>query len=444
MPAFKNPFKGFVDLRRSELPLALTMFGYWFLVITTFWILKPLKKAAFISFYKESGGFHLLGGDPLTGSQTEQLAKVGNMLVAFVAALVFGLLARRLRRQQLTWIFSGFSVLALLAFVFAPAAQSEVGVWLFYLFGDLFNTLMVATFFAFLNDSFAPADARRAYGPIVLGGVIGGAVGSIVLASLIEQVKDQDIWLWVCIGAVVGIVVLATIAGRLVRARGLPEVKIADPDEEKTTVFTGMRLIAKSKYLLALVTMVGIYELVSATLDFQFSATIEALPADEVRSTFATVFATTNVFAMVFQLVMTGFIMQKWGPRRALLVLPIAIAGAATGFMVLPMVLTASALSFVDNGLNYSLNQSARESLYTVTSRREKYQAKAFIDMFVQRFAKALAVGLVLLFTTVVGGVEDVRWLSIIPLVGAAVWFFAARYAGREFDRREAKVEKSA
>ena len=58
------------------------------------------------------------------------------------------------------------------------------------------------------------------------------------------------------------------------------------------------------------------------------------------------------------------------------------------------MLLGRDALNTADNGFSYSINQSAKEALYVPTTREEKYKAKAFIDMFVQRFAKALAVGL--------------------------------------------------
>ncbi len=43
-----SPFKAIFDIRKSELPLALLMFSYFFLVITSFWILKPIKKSLFI------------------------------------------------------------------------------------------------------------------------------------------------------------------------------------------------------------------------------------------------------------------------------------------------------------------------------------------------------------------------------------------------------------
>ena len=58
--ASSNPLKQVLDIRREELPQALLMSSYFFLVITSFWILKPLKKGLFVQYYEESG-FELLG-----------------------------------------------------------------------------------------------------------------------------------------------------------------------------------------------------------------------------------------------------------------------------------------------------------------------------------------------------------------------------------------------
>ena len=68
----------------------------------------------------------------------------------------------------------------------------------------------------------------------------------------------------------------------------------------------------------------------------------------------------------------------------------------------------------------------------------EKYQAKAFIDMFLQRFAKVLAVGLSLGITTFFAGFESVRWLSLIVATILVFWIRIVRFAGREFEKRSA------
>ena len=109
----KGLLKSIQDIRREELPLVLLMSGYFFLIISTFWILKPIKKSLFVGFYRTQG-FELLGMQ-LKGSQAELLAKVLNMAVAYLAVVAFSLLARRLRRQQITFACSGFFVASFLA-----------------------------------------------------------------------------------------------------------------------------------------------------------------------------------------------------------------------------------------------------------------------------------------------------------------------------------------
>jgi AAA family ATP:ADP antiporter len=145
------------------------------------------------------------------------------------------------------------------------------------------------------------------------------------------------------------------------------------------------------------------------------------------------VFAVTNGLALAVQLVVTPLVLTRGGVGWALLVLPGALLLGEAAFALLPTMLLGSALSVTDNGLNYSLQQSAREALYVPTSREEKYEAKAMIDMFVQRFAKVISVGLTLLLTFLLGDRVGVRWLAIPVALALAGWLVCARYAGRRF-----------
>ena len=94
-------------IRRDEWPLVVLMFLYFFGVITTFWILKPIKKGLFVGFYSQLGESFELFGWEMSGPQAELIAKIGNLMVVFVAVVVFTWLARSLRRQQLTYVFGG-------------------------------------------------------------------------------------------------------------------------------------------------------------------------------------------------------------------------------------------------------------------------------------------------------------------------------------------------
>jgi len=444
-----NPLSAIFTVRKSELPLTLMMFMYFFLVITSFWILKPLKKSLFIEFYDQQG-FSLFAWH-MTAAQAELLAKVLNMVVAFVAVAVFTWLARRFRRQQLTFIFTGFFLLSYIVYSQLVAHPGPLTVWSFYLFGDLFSTLMVATFFAFLNDSVTPEAAKRLYGPVGLGGVVGGVVGTTFVRGLIDDISLPG-WLWICGLLSLLILAVAYAAGRLVDRD--PSLALTAPAQStvpddiagakrSNPALEGAQLVLHSPYLLSIVGIVGLYEIVSTIMDFQFTSTIaHYLDGPAIGRQFSTVFAITNVVSMGVQLFLTSWIMTRFGLMAALLVLPLVTLAGSAAFMAVPALWVGSLLNTIDNGFSYSINQSAKEALYVPTTPDEKYKAKAFIDMFVQRFAKAIAVGVSLAITVMFKDFASLRWLSILTIVIIVIWVAAARYAGKRFQSLEAAAER--
>jgi len=434
-------FRLFAALRREERRFALAMALQSFLVIASFWILKPLKKSIFVAFYDQTG-FALLGGR-LDAAQAELLAKVLNMAVAVGAMAAFSLAATRLRRERLMLLFIAAFLAGYALFAAALARPDATTVWAFYLFGDLFATLMVAAFFAFLGDSVSPAAARRLYGPIGLGSVLGGVVGSLVLSAWIGDL-GASAWLGVCFAIGVAIAGVALAAGRLAErlapeSRARREPAAAPPEEAAwRQALAGARLTFRSPYLLAIAGIVGLYEIVSTVMDFQFTSSVSHFrDGAAIGQHFSLVFAITNGVSLLVQLLVTPLLLTRFGVGLALLVLPAAVLTGSGAFLLAPSLATGSFLNTADNGFAYSVNQSAREALYVPTSAEEKYHAKAFIDMFVQRFAKALAVAVSLGITGWFGHFESVRWLSLATLALLALWIPAVRYAGRRFGEGE-------
>ncbi len=439
--------RAFFDVRPDERRIAAAMCTYFFLVITSFWILKPLKKTLFIGYYAHSS-FDLFGKS-FSASEAELLAKVMNMVVAAVAAVAFSLLSRNLRRERLSTVFTLFFLVAYGLFALVLEHPSGLAVWSFYLFGDLFSTLMVAAFFSFLNDSVTSDEAKRLYGIVGFGGVAGGVFGSTAVSALIGSLSLAS-WLGVAAGIAILILAVAwaaareferTASGRATSASKPPPTVVAAAGSAPASppALAGIGLILRSRYLLSIVVMVGLYEIVSTLVDFQFTTSIiEFSHGDAERNqSFAAVYATSNWLAMFVQLFLTSFIMRRFGLFTALLVLPSSIALSSLCFIARPSLWFGGALNVSDSAFSYSINQSAKEALYVPTTVAEKYQAKAFIDMFVQRFAKALGVGLGLIASTYFGGAEGVRSLSYIILPMLGVWIAASAYAGRRFAELE-------
>src|SRR6185503_567723 len=111
-----------------------------------------------------------------------------------------------------------------------------------------------------------------------------------------------------------------------------------------------------------------------------------------------------------------ALIMRKWGVTAALLVLPMALLLSSFSFFLFPGLMMASLLFISDNGLNYSIQQTSRESLYVVATPDEKYKARAFTNMFVQRVAKGMAIFMVMGLGLLGLKGLSVRYLSFITM----------------------------
>jgi AAA family ATP:ADP antiporter len=182
-------------------------------------------------------------------------------------------------------------------------------------------------------------------------------------------------------------------------------------------------------------------------IDFQFTATIEhLLSGDEIGEQFATIYAISNIAALVVQLCYGLLAMALPGIqiRWVLMVLPCTILLGSVVFIVFPILWVGSLLNTADSAFAYSVNQTARETLYVPISRNEKYKARAFIEMFLQRTAKVVAIGVTLaitfLFTTKgadgspVLNFDGLRWLSLFTCAVIAVWFYCVGIVGRKFE----------
>jgi ATP:ADP antiporter, AAA family len=412
--------------------MAAALSACFFGIIAIFWILKPLKKALFIEHY-DAAGLELLGWH-LRASQAELLAKIVNTAAAFLAMWLVSALSRRFDRSRLVAVLAAFLAACCAVFSIALSAPNGPTLWAFYVFGDVFNMLLLAAFFAYVNDSVTADGARRVYGLVVLGGVLGGVFGATALASSIQTLSPSS-WLGVAALGTAAVGTLARLSERLLPVVADTAVAGRDDVAGAPAALEGAKLVLGSRYLLSIAALVGLYELISTLADFQFTETLtRALDGAQIRAHVSKVFMITNAVSTGVQLFVTGFALSRLGVGRTLLVLPLALLTASLGFLALPILWVGSSLSIADNGLNYSIHQSAREALYVPTAKAEKYRAKAFIDVLVQRFAKLIAVGLGLGLSAVFSGGDGVRWVSLVTISLAVMWLAAARFAGKRFE----------
>ena len=429
----KGPLREVFDFKRDELPVVALLFTFFFLTIAVFQILRPLKKGLFLEYY---------------GADVELYAKLANILLAGLAVTLFTYLYNRLSRERLLYVFCLFFIVSFLAVASGSASPGAGLIWSFYFLGDIESTLMVAAFFAYLTDISTMDQSKRLYGVIGGGGVIGGWVGATSATTLLQSIGMQG--LLVLAATFMGIILIVVYSTELV-VKSSPSFRISNGQKSSKAAETekssklgaaleGARLVTQSKYLLAIVGIMGFYEMASQVMDYQFATSTEPLSGVITTQQFvANVNFFANVAAVVVQFFLVSLIMKRFGIVVALLVLPVAVTCSSLAFFAVPTMYVASLLQISDNGLNYSIQQTTRETLYVVTTPDEKYKARAFTSMFVQRLAKGLSIlnvlGLGLLKV-------PVRYLSVITVAVAVLMIACSVYAGRTFNRKSGLEEQ--
>ena len=441
----------------KKIAFTVVMFLYINLALTIFWILKPLKKTLFIGLYDGDQTFKL-GSMEMLGSSAELLAKGMNLLIAFMLVVFLTLVTRLAKRQRLTYCCMGLIIAMTFYFSLQINEPSESTVWLFYWFGDLYISLMLAAFFSFLHDTVDLRNAKRLYGFIVLGAVSGGAVGSTYFRGWIGEMNNQQ-WLHTIIGIGVVICLLAFAAGWMAKSIPHHEPKPSPNDVPKkkfNAAIEGASLVFKSRYLIAIAGIVGFYEITSEVLDYQFTAMTERfVPKEDIGSHFGTVYAIGNIAALVVQLCFSIFAagFPKYRIHWILLALPLAVALSSLFFIIAPILLAASLLKISDSTFAYSVNQTGRETLYNPLSRQEKYVARAFVEVFIQRTGKVAALLIAFLVpmflnTRNEAGQLETNLLGLQLLGGftciiVAIWFYCVKIVGRKFESLEREQQQA-
>jgi AAA family ATP:ADP antiporter len=421
-----------VDLKKQEWSYAALMSSCFFVFISIFWILKPLKKTYFITAYDQAGVQIL--GFTLAASQAELVAKILNLLVAIFAAFLFAKLSKQFRKESLVQIFCAISVTSIVLLKATLTPSADVSIWGFYLFGDFFIMMMLASFFAFLSDVSNPSFAKRLYGFVGFGGVAGGVFGSTVVKIWIKKMETQD-WLSICILLVVLLAILALFAGRMAVRVIEKSPKKSFIAESAPTSTLPVRSILNSPYLLPILVIVMCYEMTSTIVDFQFTSSVsKALDGAAIGDYFSTIFATTNAISLLTQLFLTSFIMTRFGVMPALLVLPVGLSLGSAGFLLAPTLLMGSAMSVIDNSFNYSIYQSAREALYVRVPEETLYRAKPVIDIIAIRLAKVVSILLTLVTTLWFSEINLTRWLGLLSLTLLALWIAYGIKVAKQFE----------
>ena len=399
-----------VEVRKEEASALLLMFLYSFLVMTSYNIVKPLTRAQFISD---------LGADNLPW-----VLLVAGVLIGIIMSLYTRVVRRLPPRSVIPLTQASIAILLLGFWVLFQTGQ----IWpstAFYVFGQIMGLLLISQFWMLANDVYDPRQAKRLFGFIGGGASLGGVAGSAVVAFLVGSVGPNSM----LIASAVLLFICVFVVGSVMRVArvGLSDIASAG-DEQGVGGQEAIRLLRESRHLQVIALVIGFAAIGAGLLEQQLNMAVEEAAGDGGAGAIAAFLGQVQLY-----LSMAGFVIQVWLTSRihrylgigfALLILPVTLG--ATGIVILASgALWASAAGrILDSSLRYTVDKTTREILFLPLPAEVKHDAKAFVDVTVDRFAKA---GLAILLLVLIQVFElEWRQLSIVSLTMVGAWVYTA------------------
>jgi ATP/ADP translocase len=394
------------EARLSTLLLALTLGS----VTAAFVIAKTGRDAL---FFQGSGGLLQL---PLIyiniGAASLPLAlifvKAMKVWGARPARVGLLLLAAVVMAVGAPFLEPGDNTLLLAIFIFIPA-----------IFGLLFASLWLLAADIFENTE--KHEAARAFSRIGAGTLAGGMMGGLISKGLAPYLDPK--WL-IFLGAVVILGVVSLV--RHIHNR-FPTNIAAKKDGAKNPGWL-TPLTNKYSLILLFISMTG--ALAGLLIDFQFYAAAASANMGSKGNTsfFANFYILLNFLSLLLQLFATPRIQDKVGLRGGLMVLPLALIGAASFVTAAATALSRSVLRVTEGGLRSSVHRSIWEQAFIPLDSTERSAVKLAVDGIGARIAEIAGAVVIFLWLKRVASKGlipmplDTRWMVWLTLATVAIW----------------------
>ncbi len=366
-------------VERSELPGLIGGFLYYFCLLCSYYILRPVRDEMGVR----------------GGVENMQWLFTATFVAMLVAVPVFAALASRFRRSRLIPAVYGIFIACILGFWLWLRADvaMEWGARSFFVWLSVFNLFVVSVFWSLMADLFDDRQAARLFGAVPAGGSAGAIIGPGLTGVLAQQVAPHAL-LPIAAGVLALTLPCMWALNRWSSRRQDGGLR-ADGSEGALggTLLEGVRAVMNSRFLLGICAFIWLYTTLATFLYFTQAEIIESAFGDtgDRTSAFAAMDFATNALTVGVQLFVTARLVRRFGLGRVLAFVPAIVAAGFLVLAVLPSLLVLATFQILRRAGNYAVTKPGREMLFTVVPRMEKYKSKNFIDTVVYRGGDAIA-----------------------------------------------------
>jgi ATP:ADP antiporter, AAA family len=425
-----------VVLQPGEAPALLASFATLLCMFASYTILRPVRDALGIT----------------SGLENIPYLFWGVFLVMLLLQPLYGWLTSRFPRSVfLPWVYGFFAANLLIFWVWFRVQDDHT--WIartYFVWVSVFNLFVVAAFWSLMADVFSREQAGRLFGFIWAGASTGGLLGPLIDRKLAVPIGAINL-LPISAGLLlVSLVFMAQVirwqrrqVTRAQQPAGAPQGSAVAQRADRGVgggVFAAFVQVVRSPYLLGIAAFVLLMTWVSTFLYLEQQAFVAKAfaSADERTRFFAGIDFYVQAASLTIQFLLFGRLFKWFGMRALLALVPVLMMAGYALFALVPTFMVLVLVYAVRRVADYAITRPCRDSLFTVVSREEKYQAKSLIDTFAYRGGDALSGSLYKALTGGLGaGPTAIGWLGAGI---AAAWAVLALALGRAFQQRGRSV----
>jgi AAA family ATP:ADP antiporter len=421
-PQIRNYLFRFLSLQPEEAPSALLMMLFFFLSMACVGIVKPLST----SLCLHEVGFR----DWRYPALYACLALLAGPIV-----LLFQYLSERIAHSVLLIATVGIFLSSFTVFYFVLFDYRETWVYFsFYAWAGLLSLLIPTLGWVISYDLYSIREAKRLFGLLATGGVLGGAAGSF--SSYFRAASHGDLQLQVFF-FLLALEVMAILLYRSVRRRARPSAALITFNYGSGEANShSLKSLLRQDYVRYMAGLVLLAALVTTLIDLNYQWFLEDKFGNELENL-------TQVLSLLLgtlYLLSAGMnlfgqrILKRFGLPALLLVSPIALGGTSLFAALLDRFLPVLGIKAIAGILSPSLHRIGVEMLYIpLASLKSTLSLKGFIDLAVFKFGDALGALLFMFLIKILA--RPVRITAVLQIVVISGWALLAIRLGREYVR---------
>lgn len=457
----------FTDVYPGEALTVLLLTLNGFVLFLSYYIMKPVRDALVLVSFSAETKLYLS-------------AAIAVSLIFVVKA--FSLIASRFPRQKLiTWVTLFFMSNLVIFWVLhlSGVGPGTMGI-IFYIWVGIFNLIIVAQFWGFANDLYTEDEGKRLFPLVAFGATFGGFAGGWVTKSLTASLESTQLMLVSAVFLGICIILTWIIHIRETRrAKFAPKSPqdISSKDEQENSIGMGeekpfkegsekpsvddqekplekggaFRLLFKSRYLILIAFFVLLMNFINTTGVYLLDTVAQTNAVNAVETGtaggldqeqfltafFASFYNIQNLFAMFVQLFLVSRIFKWFGVRTAIFILPVFALGGYFFISFGAVLLLVKWVKALENGMDYSLMNTVRGSLFLITTREEKYKAQAVTKSFFHRSGDVLSAALIFMGTTFLA--FRIENFAMVNVILAIIWIIIGISLAKEHKKLSAE-----